>query len=110
MLGKLKRGGVNIAIKKTINEKIKDYGKIEEIDIDSKQKKCYLKMDLNGESKPISLIIDNYSLKEVDEGGVLCIKEISSSREWLTKVLNDFVKDKDQKIPKEQYSIIKMFF
>jgi hypothetical protein len=110
MLTKIKDKGVSAVIKKILNEKLKEFGTITELSLNKKEKEILLSLSLDGEAEELKVRINNYKLYEENDSGYICIKEIKTSREWLTKVLEKFIVNKEQSIPKEYYKAICMFF
>ena len=62
-----------------------------ELSIDTKNKRVRVRLELLGEKEPIDVEILRYSLKEKDETTYINIEEATSSREWLTVALREFV-------------------
>ena len=70
-----------------LNNKFKHYGLMTRLEIDSKNKKISLEVELKGETQPIQLETSNYKL--LQKGGQTFIElgEIKCSREWVTMLL-----------------------
>ena len=62
-----------------------------ELSIDTKNKRVCVRLELLGEKEPIEVEILRYSLKEKGETTYITIEEATSSREWLTVALREFV-------------------
>jgi predicted AAA+ superfamily ATPase len=79
-----------------------------ELSIDTKNKKVRVRLELLGETEPIDVDILRYSLKEKDETTYITIDEVTSSREWLTIALREFVVGQDLAIPAKAGAILKL--
>jgi len=76
--------------------------------IDTKNKRARARVDLLGESEPIELEILRYSLKEKGETTYITIEEATSSREWLTAALREFVVGQELPIPAKAGAVLKL--
>ena len=103
MLGALARGAkdgaLSMLIKSFVNEKFGMYGEVSDVAIDSKNNKLVAQVLLKGERERVTATIDRYDIERVGEEHFIVLKRFSSSREWLTLLLNRFLKDKRYKLP-----------
>ena len=70
------------------------YGRATDLRIDSTEKTISVEVQLNGESVPVKVDITSYDISREDDRYFATIKEIQTSREWLTalarnKLLNE---------------------
>jgi hypothetical protein len=75
-----------------LNERmLKPYGTLTDFKFDSKLRSAEGEMLLKGEREPIRIRINSYDL--VNEGGrtFIIIREFIASREWITRLAQDFV-------------------
>jgi hypothetical protein len=79
-----------------------------ELSIDTKAKRVRVRLELLGEKEPIDVEILRYSLKEKDETSYLIIEEVTSSREWLTVALREFIVGQDLAIPAKAGAVLKL--
>jgi len=91
-----------------INTKLRSIGQMTEFLIDTKNKRVRARVHLLGESEPIELEILRYSLKEKGETTYITIEEVTSSREWLTAALREFVVGQDFAIPAKAGAVLKL--
>jgi hypothetical protein len=91
-----------------INTKLRSIGEMTELSIDTKNKRVRLRLELLGEQEPIDIDILCYGLKEKGETTYITIEEVSSSREWLTSALREFVVDEDLAIPAKAAAVLKL--
>jgi hypothetical protein len=61
-----------------------DYGRITAIELDSTAKKLHIEALLRGESHAIRVEIGSYELERRDGRAFFTIKQIETSREWIT--------------------------
>ena len=91
-----------------INAKLRSIGEMTELLIDTKAKKVCLRLELLGEKEPIDVEILRYSLKEKAGTTHITIEEVTSSREWLTVALREFVVGQDFPIPAKAAAVLKL--
>ena len=91
-----------------INTKLRSIGQMTELLIDTKNKRVRARLELLGEKEPIEVEILRYSLKEKDETTYITIEEATSSREWLTAALREFVVGQDLPIPPKAGAVLKL--
>ena len=78
-----------------------------ELSIDTKNKRVRVRLELLGEKEPIDVEILRYSLKEKGETICITIEEVTSSREWLTLALREFIVGQDLALPAKAGAVLK---
>src|SRR5262249_10650217 len=91
-----------------INAKLRSIGEMTELSIDTKPKRVRVRLELLGEKEPIEVEILRYTLKEKGETTHITIEEATSSREWLTVALREFVVGQDLVIPAKAAVVLKL--
>ena len=91
-----------------INTKLRSIGQMTELSIDTKNKRVCVRLELLGEKELIDVEILRYSLKEKGETTYITIEEVTSSREWLTAALREFVVGRDLPIPPKVGAVLKL--
>ena len=91
-----------------INTKLRSIGEMTELSIDTKNKRVRVRLELLGEREPIDIDILRYSMKEKGDTTYIVIEEVSSSREWLTSALREFVVGQDLAVPAKAGAILKL--
>ena len=91
-----------------INTKLRSIGQMTELSIDTKNKRVCVRLELLGEKELIDVEILRYSLKEKGETTYITIEEVTSSREWLTVALREFVVGQDLPIPAKAGVVLKL--
>ena len=82
-----------------INTKLRGIGEMTELSIDTKKKRVRVRLELVGEKEPIDVEIIRYSLKAKGESTHITIEEATSSRQWLTVALREFIIGQDLAVP-----------
>lgn len=99
MLTSLKDGALALAAKAYLNEKFKEYGEILDCDLDTASSRISLHALLRGEAASVSATVERYEIRRDIEGHYIVLHEFSSSREWLTRLLNALFADKRYALP-----------
>jgi len=79
-----------------------------ELSIDTKNKRVCVRLEFLGEKQLIDVEILRYSLKEKGETTYITIEEVTSSREWLTVALREFVVGQDLALPAKAGVVLKL--
>jgi hypothetical protein len=87
---------------------LKPYGTLTKLKLDTTARRIEAELELKGETEPVRLDIGEYELVEEDDSAWLVIKEISTSREWLTRLANDFAVGRRFELPASVRSYLPM--
>lgn len=90
------------------NAKLRSIGEMTELSIDTKTKRIHVRLELLGEKEPVDVEILRYTIKQKDETTYITIEEATSSREWLTVALREFVVGQDLAIPAKAGVVLKL--
>ena len=82
-----------------LNDKVKEFGVMTSILIDSKSKSIAIEVELKGEDRPISIKIKEYRFEADGEGTLLRFGDISFSREWMDVIARKFLTNGKLSIP-----------
>ncbi|MGH8517480.1 MAG: hypothetical protein ACREUE_08475 [Panacagrimonas sp.] len=103
MLGKLaksiKDGALGIALKAYVNDRLGDYGEVLDCTVDTAKSRIGVRVLLKGDKEPINAAVERYELSHEGELLYATLRTFSSSRPWLTLLLNKLFKDKRYKLP-----------
>jgi hypothetical protein len=102
MLSKLKNmkdGAIALFLKSFVNEKLSQYGEIQECQVDTANNRVQLKVMLKGEKEAIDLAVERYELERAGDERFIRLKSFSCSREWIGLALNQRLADKQFKLP-----------
>jgi len=91
-----------------INRRLNSIGEMTELSIDTKKKRIRVRLELVGEKEPIEVEILRYHLKTKGEAAHITIEEATTSREWLTLALREFVIGQDITIPAKAAAVLKL--
>jgi len=70
-----------------LNLKLKPYGSMTKLEIDTTNKTVNIDLELKGETESIRVIVSNYKLVESGNCTFLEVGNITASREWMNMVL-----------------------
>lgn len=103
MLGNLARGmkdgALAMSLKAYINDRFRQYGEVLECVVDTKGGKLTLRAKLKGEKEVVTATIERYEIEAEGAERYIVLKSFSSSREWLTMLLTQFLAGKRCKLP-----------
>jgi len=107
MLNRIKDKAFGEAIKQSINFKIKDFGKISKLKIDTQNKTIELELVLKGEREPLYVKVGKYEISQEDEKHYLVAEDIDTSREWINVVASNYLENQKFEIPEKAIKILK---
>lgn len=103
MLGRIgkamKDGALGVAIKTWANDRYGEYGEIREVNVDTRAARIVAKVLMRGERDVIAITIDRYEL--IEDGGktFLKISKLTTTREWITMLLNRLLDGRRFELP-----------
>jgi len=74
-----------------INFKIKEYGEMLKLNLDSKNKIIDFEIMLKGEKEPLKVFVSNYAINEENGKYYLYAEDIKTSREWINIVIENYL-------------------
>jgi hypothetical protein len=108
VLHRSKDAAVAFTARVAINTKLRSIGQMTELSIDTKNKRVHARLEFLGENEPIDVEILRYSLKEKGETTYITIEEATSSREWVTVALREFVVGQDLALPAKAGALLRI--
>lgn len=90
---------LSTCIKPFIQTKLKPYGTMTSLNIDSVAKSIDITLDLKGEPAPVEIHVRNYQLVETHGNTSIRIGEIETSREWINRLLQAYLPEEQKTIP-----------
>jgi hypothetical protein len=78
---------------------LKPYGTLTRLKLDTTARTIEADVELNGETQPVNLQVREYELRETEGRATVVLKDIHTSREWLTTLMNNFVVDREFNLP-----------
>jgi HSP20 family molecular chaperone IbpA len=91
-----------------INSKLRGIGEMTELSIDTKKKRVRVRLELVGEKESIDVEIIRYSLKVKGESTYMTIEEATSSRQWVTVALREFIVGQDLAVPAKAVAFLQL--
>jgi hypothetical protein len=82
-----------------LNDRIRRYGKVERLKIDSGRKQMEVVCLLEGEPTPITVRVGNYVVQDEGSKKILLVSQCACSRPWLQRLLNDFAEGRRIPLP-----------
>lgn len=79
------------------------------LDIDSKSKSVVMEVLLKGEKEPIEIKVTKYEIRKDGDDYHLSVEKISTSREWMSALANQYLDGKSMPIPKNIANALKLF-
>jgi hypothetical protein len=89
VFGKLGDKGISLLLHQRLETKIKRYGKLEALDIDSGRKIISFAVRLHGEEQETRFFIENYTITQIGDKYYFNFKRMHSSRLWITRLIED---------------------
>lgn len=77
------------AAKVYLNEKLRNYGRLEELEIDSGQRRVRLICQLDGEPTAVGITVEQYEIERDGAATFLVVGRSSATRPWLQALLRD---------------------
>lgn len=94
-------------LKMLLNHVASDYGTVEEVKIDKKDKTARLRVMLRGETQSVTFKVGHYALEAVENGETaIRLKNVSCDREWMGVLLGKFVENKSFPLPRKQKDLL----
>ncbi len=90
---------ISAALKKLLEPRVKRYGRLTRITLDSSQRSLRAEVLLHGETEPVTLSIGRYDMVTEGGRGFLVMHDIRASREWLERLAQDFLEGRTVRIP-----------
>lgn len=87
------------AAKTYVNNVIARYGKVEDLTIDSKNRRVRVVCVLDGESTPVTVDVDRYVVHSEGEKRFIEVEQCRCSRRWIESLLVDYVRGRRFPVP-----------
>jgi len=108
MFKKVKDIAVSKGVKVAIDKQIKEYGKMLKFNLDSKNRCIELEVMLEGESEPVTIIIDKYELTKKGDSHFITLNDIKTSRAWMNTMASLYLEGKSFAIPTKYAHMLKI--
>jgi len=95
----IKDGAIAISLKAFVNDKFAEYGEITDLAIDTQANRLTAKAMMRGERESVSATVEKYEILRECNDNFIVLCSFSSSRTWLTILLNKLFSNKRYKLP-----------
>lgn len=103
MLGSLARGmkdgALALSLKAYVNDKFKEYGEVVDCTVDTAANRLTAQLMMRGERDPVTATIEKYEIEKDGDERFIKLVQFSTSRIWLTTLLNQLFGGKRYKLP-----------
>jgi hypothetical protein len=100
----LKDRALEATVKRLVNQKLEAFGSVTSLQINTKQRTVSAQLALKGETQPIEIKVGSYEVIEEDGVAYISFQDLQASKEWIGKVLNEYVAGRRFKVP----AVVKM--
>ena len=100
--------GLSFVIEKLLRSKIEGYGRLQEFALNSRDRTAQVILLLQGEAEPLKLEIQEYELHDDPAGSYVTVNRLTTSKAWMTRLLEDFFVGRRLPIPEKYANIAKM--
>ena len=87
------------AAKAYVNDFIKRYGRVDDLNIDSKRRRIEVTCTLNGEVSPIGVTIEKYRIEQEAGKTFLEVIDSSATRVWMQTAMRDHLHGRRFELP-----------
>lgn len=87
------------ALKTFVHERIARYGELTSLSVDSRQKTIDIIVRPHGELSDVHLRVEKYSIVQREGKHLLTIDASTSSRPWITHLLEDYLHGRTFEVP-----------
>lgn len=108
LLNKGKDKALSVAILSILNKKIKLFGHVSDLKLNTNKKTIKLNVELKGELEPLLVVVNRYEIKEIEEKYYLIVYDIETSREWINLLSKEYFSSKKFEIPEKFVKTIKI--
>jgi len=77
-----------------LRERLAPYGTLCSLSIDTLHKRIRLQLELHGDPQRLNVFIEGYQIEKEESGYILKIRSFETSREWITKLGEKYLKDR----------------
>lgn len=95
----VKDGALAMAVKSYANDRLSQYGEILDVAIDTAASRITARALLKGERDPLTATVEKYAIEAEGEDRYLKLTEFTTSRPWITLLLNKLLAGKRFKLP-----------
>ena len=99
----------SVALPMLNNAWLKSIGRATSLRIDSANKTAEICLELNGEQSPITIHVNEYQLVNEPNGTSIILKSVTTSRQWMTAIAQEYLVGRPLPVPPEHAALISRF-
>jgi hypothetical protein len=99
LFNKTKDVAVSVAGQTLASHLLSNYGKVKAFSIDAERKTIAFEIELKGETEATKISIEKYELLREESGTSIIVRNVTTSKEWLTALLKDHIVDLPIRLP-----------
>jgi hypothetical protein len=108
LLGRGKDASASLVLEKLIRDRLTDYGRVSNFSLDSRRRRMEIEILLRGETDALTIIVEEYEVVSDSTGTHFIIQQATASREWIQRVLENFVLRKRFAVPEKYSRLVKL--
>lgn len=106
-LGKaMKDSALGIGMRAFFNDRFGEYGEVRDCTVDTAAGRIVAHVLMRGERDPITITIDRYELLQEDSKVFIVIRKLTTTRQWITLLLNRVLDGRRFEIPSSVSKIL----
>jgi len=95
-------------VQMALNHKIKEFGEMIKLNLDSQNKTIELEVMLEGEKEPLHVKVNRYALNEENGSHYLVAEDIVTFRAWINTIASQYLSGQRFEIPQEYAKLLKV--
>lgn len=103
-----KDAAVAFSARTFLNSKIKGIGEVTDLSLDTAAHSIRLTIALVGEPAPVDVHIGKYVIERLGDNATIEIADATTSREWLTTALKQFVVGRRFALPEKSATVVSL--
>ena len=110
MIKRLKDSALSRAIALAVNRKIRLFGRVERLRLNTEEKSIEMELTLKGERETLRATIRNYRIVREEERYFLSAGELATSREWIDIAVREYLGPLRVELPEKYAKMIERIF
>lgn len=105
----LKKGidaSTSVLARQFLQEKLEPYGQLNDLTIDSAEKRIRMLVRLKGETEDTELVVERYTFVREGDRTFVVVCDVRTSREWMSRLAGDFLVGQRFELPAKYATLI----
>lgn len=98
-----------VALPMLNNAWLKPFGHATSLKLDSSNRSAEILLELKGEQTPLKIQIQDYEVLREADGTFIVVKSVTTSREWMTAMAQEYVVGRRLAVPPEAAGMLARF-